>query len=96
MNRIDARAHLVSLVGETIWTASGRHPNRILRVGADLVNVATEKSPSGQSVPIDDVQSAFDRLVAGEEVADLGSVPGVQERFRRRRNADASRRSDGS
>jgi hypothetical protein len=68
MNRIDARAHLASLVGETIWTASHRRPNRILRVNADAVHVATEKSPHGQLVPIDDVQSAFDRLTTGEEV----------------------------
>ncbi len=68
MVRIDARTHLQSLIGKTIWTATHRQPNRILRVSASDVIVATEKSPGGQVVPLEWVQSAFDRLAAGEEV----------------------------
>jgi hypothetical protein len=66
--RIDAGTHLASLVGQTICTATRRQPNRIVRVAAGEVIVATEKSPAGQAVPLGWVQSAFDRLMAGEEV----------------------------
>lgn len=68
MVRIDARTHLQSLAGQTLWTATRRQPNRILRVTASEVFVATDKSPRGQSLPLDWVQAAFDRLAAGEEV----------------------------
>ena len=68
MDRLDARAHLASIAGQTIWTATRRQPNRILRVTSDSVFVATDKSPSGQAVPLEDVQAAFDRISAGEEV----------------------------
>jgi hypothetical protein len=66
--RVDARSHLTSLIGQTIWTATRRLPNRILSVTGAEVIVATEKSPQGQPVPLTDVQSAFDRLAAGEGV----------------------------
>jgi hypothetical protein len=68
MPRVDARAHLAARAGQTIWTATRRLPNRIVRVTADAVIVATDKSPQGQPVPLDEVQAAFDRLAAGEEV----------------------------
>jgi hypothetical protein len=68
MERIDAKSHLTSLIGQTLWTATRRQPNRILRVTSDDVIVATPRSPSGQPVPIEWVQAAFDRLCAGEEV----------------------------
>jgi hypothetical protein len=68
MVRIDARRHLESLVGQTLWTATRRQPNRILGVTPTQVVVATDKSPAGQPVPLEWVQSAFDRLAAGEEV----------------------------
>jgi hypothetical protein len=93
MMRIDARAHLSSLAGQTIWTATRRQPNRIVRVTEEDVIVATDKSPGGQPIPLEWVQSAFDRLTAGEEVrisvpslgyrsafvgAALLSLPGVE------------------
>jgi hypothetical protein len=68
MVRIDARSHLTSLIGQTVWTATRRQPNRILRVSGDMVLVATDKSPGGRPVPLGWVQSAFDRLAIGEEV----------------------------
>jgi hypothetical protein len=68
MVRIDARSHLAAMTGQTIYTATRRQPNRILRVTADEVLVATDKSPGGQPVPLEWVQSAFDRLTEGEEV----------------------------
>lgn len=68
MVRIDARAHLGSLAGQVIRTATRGQPNRILRVTHDEVIVATDKSPSGEPVPLEWVQSAFDRLATGEEV----------------------------
>lgn len=68
MPRIDAHAHLASLAGRTIWTATQRKPNRILSVTHSEVVVATNKSPRGEAVPLHDVQAAFDRLAAGQEV----------------------------
>jgi hypothetical protein len=68
MDRIDARVHLSALGGQTIWTATRRLPNRILRMTPDVVVVATDKSPQGKPVPLDDVQAAFDRLAEGQEV----------------------------
>jgi hypothetical protein len=68
MARLDARNHLGSLVGKTVWTATRRQPNRILGLTSNSVIVATDKSPAGQAVPLEDVQMAFDRLAAGEEV----------------------------
>lgn len=68
MPRMDARTHLASLTGQTIWTATRRQPNRILRVTPESAFVATDKSPLGKPVPIEDVQAAFDRLATGEEV----------------------------
>lgn len=65
---IDARAHLAALAGQTITTLSQRRSNQILRLDGAVVVVATEKSPAGEPVEIDDVQSALDRLVAGEDV----------------------------
>ena len=68
MVRVDARSHLRLLVGRTIWTATRRQPNRILRVTDTEVLVATSRSPGGRAVPIEWVQSAFDCLANGEEV----------------------------
>ena len=68
MSAVSARTHLGSLAGQTLHTATRRQPNRILHLTAEDVIVATGKSPMGQSVPLDDVQRAFDRLAAGEEV----------------------------
>jgi hypothetical protein len=109
-SRIDARGHLTSLVGQVIPTATYRRPNQILSVSADAVLVGTGKSPQGQVVPLVDVQSAFDRLYAGEEVrvsvASLGyrsafvgaamlSLPGAILELRPTRVRLESRRQGG-
>ena len=46
MVRIDARRHLESLIGQTVWTATRRQPNGIVRVTSTEVVVATDKSPA--------------------------------------------------
>jgi hypothetical protein len=94
MARIDARAHLASLAGETLLSPGDGQPIRILGVTRDLVYVMTNASPLGGQVPISEVQAAFDRLQAGDEVslsaASLGdhvaflgaamlSVPGAEQ-----------------
>lgn len=66
-NRIDARAYLASLVGQVIPTMTGR-PNRVLRLSRDEVVVATDRSPGGQPVPIEWIQTAMDRL---EELGEI-------------------------
>ena len=60
----DARAHLGSLVGQPLHTASSERPNRILEVRADEVVVATGRAPDGEPVPIAWLQDAGDRLQA--------------------------------
>ena len=50
-------------------------PNRVLRLDASDVIVATGKSPEGQPVPIGEVQDALDRLVRDGEIEI--SVPSV-------------------
>ena len=73
--RPDARAHLASLIGMTIATLTREKPNRILYLDGSAVIVATERSPSGERVEIADVEAAFDRLGAGEEVeVSIGSL----------------------
>jgi hypothetical protein len=66
--RIDARSHLASLAGDTLLAPGDAHPIRILGVTRDFVYVMASGSPLGAEVPISDVQAAFDRLEAGEEV----------------------------
>ena len=70
----DARTLLMSLVGSEITTLTGR-PNTILSVEDHDVIVATQRSPKGQPVPIDWVQSALERLIKDGEVEI--SVPSV-------------------
>jgi hypothetical protein len=97
---MDARQHLKGLRGQTIYTLAQGRPNRILAIEGDTVTVATEKSPSGESVPIEWVQDALDRLFRDGEVlvtvksvgyrsafigAVLGTVPGVEVLTRPRR-----------
>lgn len=60
---IDARSHAQALVGKEIKTLTHGQTNRILRLQADHVIVATSKSPSGAAVPIDWLQNAIDLLV---------------------------------
>ena len=94
MARIDARTHLASLAGQTLLGAGDGQPNRILGVTRDAVYVKSTGSPLGLEVPVGQVEGAFDRLLAGEEVevsvASLGehatflgaamlSVPGAEE-----------------
>jgi hypothetical protein len=64
---IDARKHLSHLVGKEIPTMTGR-PNRVLRLHGSDVIVGTAKSPEGQPVPIEWVQTAMDRLLAEREL----------------------------
>ena len=66
--RIDARSHLASLAGATLLTPSDGRPNRILGISRDTVYVMAHGSPLGEQVPMANVQAAFDRLAAGEEV----------------------------
>jgi len=62
-----ARTLLLSLVGRDLQTVSGRE-NRILRVDADNVVVATPKAPDGQPVPIAAVRDALERLDRAREI----------------------------
>ena len=72
---MDARAHLQTLVGKTIHTIGQGRPNRIVEVSGQHVIVATDKSPSGQAVPIAEVQAAIDMLErAGELRIDVKTV----------------------
>ena len=68
MGRIDARTHLASLAGETLLAPADGAPHRILGVTRDAVYVMTHGSPLGEEIPVAEVQAAFDRLFAGEEV----------------------------
>src|SRR3954451_25127128 len=68
MTGFDARKHLDALVGQTIYTAGRRQPNRILRLEGDAVIVATDRSPAGEPVPISEVQAAGDELFASGEL----------------------------
>ncbi len=65
---VDARAHLNTLVGQTIHTIGQGRPNRILAVDGGEVVTATDQSPSGQRVAIAEVQAAVDML---ERTGDL-------------------------
>lgn len=58
-----AEAVLRGLQGRTIPTATGL-PNTVLKIEGDTVLVRTQRSPSGQSVPIADVQRGLDLLAA--------------------------------
>jgi len=68
MARIDATGLLQSLKGRTIKTLTQEKPNTILRVEGSRVYVGTERTPSGEPVPVSEVQAALDRLTAGEDV----------------------------
>jgi hypothetical protein len=64
---VDARSHLRSLVGRTIPTLTGR-PNTILDVRSEDVIVGTDRSPQGQPVPLEWIQTAIDRLQRDGEI----------------------------
>jgi hypothetical protein len=72
-----ARALLELLVGQPISTVTGR-PNTVLRVEGDNVVVATNRSPTGQPVPIEWVQSGLDQLLERGEIE--VSVPSLGHR----------------
>lgn len=71
---LDARALLADLIGQPLWTISGR-PNEILELRDQDVVVATDRSPAGTSLPVAWVQDALDRIQAtGELQIDPPSV----------------------
>src|SRR4051794_3478250 len=65
---LDARQLATALVGVPLRTLTQQKLNRIIRVDAADVIVETQKSPSGEPVPLEWLQEALDRLGAGEEV----------------------------
>jgi hypothetical protein len=65
---IDARAHVESLVGQTVYTLTGSRPNHILEIRGEDVMVATRKSPAGRPVPMSMIQDGVDALVDRGEV----------------------------
>jgi hypothetical protein len=68
---------LESLVGQPISTVTGR-PNTVLRLEGDSVVVATSRSPTGQPVPIEWVQSGLEQLLETGEIE--VSVPSLGHR----------------
>ena len=64
---MDARALLESLVGQQVHTVTGQ-PNTVMAVAGDIVTVATDRSPAGEPVPIEWVQSGLDRLLETGEI----------------------------
>src|SRR5687768_4261686 len=66
-NPPSAREVLEPLVGRLIHTISGQ-PNRILGIEASHAIVATGKSPDGQPVPLEWIQSALNRLYEEDEL----------------------------
>lgn len=72
-----ARILLESLVGQPISTVTGR-PNTVLRVEGDSAIVATNRSPTGQPVPIEWVQSGLEQLLETGEIE--VSVPSLGHR----------------
>jgi hypothetical protein len=72
-----ARTLLESLVGQPISIVTGR-PNTVLRVEGDDVVVATGRSPTGQPVPVEWVQSGLDQLLETGEIE--VSVPSLGHR----------------
>lgn len=64
---IEAREHLSQLVGKEIPTMTGK-PNRVMGLRGSDVVVGTSKSPEGQPVPIEWIQSAIDRLLEDREL----------------------------
>jgi hypothetical protein len=71
------RRFLESLVGQLISTVTGR-PNTVLHVEGDSVIVATNRSPTGQPVPIEWVQSGLEQLLETGEIE--ASVPSLGHR----------------
>ena len=68
MEQIDARVHLARLAGQSVTGLFDGEAYRILGVTRDHVYISAAGAPLGKGVPVADVQSVFDRLLAGEEV----------------------------
>ena len=64
---LDARSLLEPLVGQQISTVSGR-PNAVIGLTDVDVVVGTDRSPDGELVPIEAVQSGLDRLLEAGEI----------------------------
>jgi hypothetical protein len=77
---LDARALLESLVGQQITTVTGR-PNAVLGVTDSDVIVGTDRSPAGERVPIESVQSGLERLLADREIEVSPRSPGYRSSF---------------
>jgi hypothetical protein len=75
-----ARTLLESLVGQPISTVTGR-PNTVLRVDGDSVVVATNRSPTGQPVPIEWVQNGLEQLLETDEIEVSGPSLGHRSSF---------------
>ncbi len=97
---VDAREHVRSLVGKTIYTVGLKKPNRVIEIRGRDVIVGTEKTPAGEPVPIKELQDAIDQLFArGDLLIDkktvgyrsafigavLATIPGVIMETRPRR-----------
>jgi hypothetical protein len=67
VSELDARALVKSLIGRQIPTVKGR-PNTVLGVDDANVIVGTTRSPTGELVPIEAVQSGIDRLAKVGEI----------------------------
>jgi len=76
-NETAARTLLESLIGQPISTVTGR-PNTVLRVEGGNVVVATNRSPTGQPVPIEWVQSGLEQLLRTGEIE--VSIPSLGHR----------------
>jgi hypothetical protein len=76
----DARSLLESLVGRQISTLAGR-PNTVLELADAKVLVGTERSPDGELVPINSVESALDRLLETGEIEVHPSSLGYRSSF---------------
>jgi hypothetical protein len=77
---LDARTLLESLVGQQMTTVTGR-PNTVLGVTDSDVIVGTSRSPEGERVPIDSVQSALERLLREREVEVSPRLLGYRSSF---------------
>ena len=64
---LDARSLIESLVGQQISTVTGR-PNTVLRLTDADVIVGTDRSPEGELVPIDSIQSGLERLLEVRQI----------------------------
>jgi len=77
----ELRKHLRSLVGKTIYTISRRNPNRVIEIRGDEVIVSTDRSPSGQPVPIREIESAWAELQEKGELAIEVTTVGYRSAF---------------